>query len=115
MGSKGTFEAHLNKKLANPSNWTEASMDQSDDPREIERKIAQASRVVPLIADPTTRGWLAAWIEELRQKLRRHREGRRIKEDIRKRAQELWELEGRPGGRDLEFWLKAESEINGAS
>jgi hypothetical protein len=29
-----------------------------------------------------------------------------------KRARELWELEGRPAGRDLEFWLRAKAEIN---
>jgi DUF2934 family protein len=89
-------------------------MDQSDDPREIEGKIAQASRVASLISDQTTRGRLSGWIEELKQMLRRQIEGRR-KQEIRKRAQELWELEGRPAGRDLEFWLKAESEINDAS
>jgi len=30
---------------------------------------------------------------------------------IRERAQELWEAEGRPEGRALDHWLKAEREI----
>lgn len=32
---------------------------------------------------------------------------------IQRRAHELWEAHGRPVGLDLEFWLKAESEIKG--
>ena len=32
-------------------------------------------------------------------------------ERIRARAYELWEQEGCPVGRDLEFWTKAEQEI----
>ena len=30
--------------------------------------------------------------------------------DIAKRAYELWEQSGRPAGKDLEHWLKAEAE-----
>jgi hypothetical protein len=30
------------------------------------------------------------------------------------RAYELWEQNGRPADRDLEFWLQAESEIKAA-
>jgi hypothetical protein len=33
---------------------------------------------------------------------------------IRRRAEELWEQAGRPTGRDLEFWLKAEQEFRKA-
>jgi predicted thioredoxin/glutaredoxin len=29
---------------------------------------------------------------------------------IRARAKELWEINGRPAGRDLEFWLQAERD-----
>lgn len=87
-------------------------MEESDNPREIARKIAQASRVSSLITDQTTRGRLSTWIEELKHKLWRHNDVLRLEEKIRKRAQELWELEGRPSGRDLEFWLQAEAEVN---
>jgi hypothetical protein len=31
---------------------------------------------------------------------------------IRERARELWEQHGQPAGRDEEFWLRAEAEID---
>jgi Protein of unknown function (DUF2934) len=34
-------------------------------------------------------------------------------EAIRQRAHALWQKEGRPDGRDLEHWLRAEAEISG--
>jgi hypothetical protein len=34
-----------------------------------------------------------------------------VEDRIRSRAFEMWQDEGCPGGRDLEFWLKAESEL----
>jgi hypothetical protein len=36
------------------------------------------------------------------------------KERIRKRAQEIWEENGGPSGRDQEFWLQAEREFREA-
>jgi hypothetical protein len=32
---------------------------------------------------------------------------------VRERAHELWILQGRPEGRDVEFWLAAERELEG--
>lgn len=32
-------------------------------------------------------------------------------EDIRQRAHEIWEQNGRPEDRDEEFWLQAEREL----
>jgi len=87
-------------------------MDQSEDPRELERKIEQAARIASHVNDPTTVERLRAWIEDLKQKLRQRREARRIKQEITIRAHEIWEQNGRPSGRDLEFWLQAESEIS---
>ena len=87
-------------------------MDQSDDPRELERKIEQAARLAARVNDPTTVERLRAWIEDLKQKLRQRLEARRTKQAISARAHELWEQNGRPSGRDLEFWLQAESEIS---
>jgi hypothetical protein len=87
-------------------------MDQSEDPRELERKIEQAARIASHVNDPTTVERLRAWIEDLKQKLRQRREARRIKQEITTRAHELWEQNGSPSGRDLEFWLQAESEIS---
>lgn len=34
-----------------------------------------------------------------------------LRREIEVRAQALWEEAGRPGGRDLDFWLQAEQEI----
>ena len=87
-------------------------MDRSEEPRELERQIEQAARIASRVGDPTTVERLRAWIEDLKQKLRQRREARRIKQDITIRAHEIWEQNGRPSGRDLEFWLQAESEIS---
>jgi hypothetical protein len=89
-------------------------MDQIEDPRELERKIEQASRIASRINDPTTYQRLTAWIDELRQSLRKRVAARRSRDKIRVRAHELWEQHGRPVGRDEEFWLRAEAEITEA-
>ena len=88
-------------------------MDQTDnDPLELNRKIEQASRIASRVTDQTTGQRLQAFIEELRNRLRRRSSARRTKDDIAVRARELWEQNGCPKGRDLEFWLQAETEIN---
>ena len=86
-------------------------MDENEDPLELERKIAQASRISSRITDQTTYERLRAWAEELRQRLGQRLAARRTREEIKARAHELWEQNGRPADRDLEFWLQAESEI----
>jgi hypothetical protein len=86
-------------------------MERSEDPKELERKIAQASRIASSVSDQTTVERLLAWADDLRLKLQQHRETRRSKDEIRTRARELWEQNGRPSGRDLEFWLQAEGEM----
>ena len=88
-------------------------MDLSEDFRDLERKIEQATRIASRVTDPTTVERLKAWIEDLKQKLRQRLEARRIKQEITVRAREIWEQNGRPVGRDLEFWLQAESEFRG--
>ena len=87
-------------------------MDQSEDPRELERKIEQATRIASRINDQTTVERLSAWIQGLRQRLQQRLEARRTKQAISIRAREIWEQNGCPADRDLEFWLQAESEIN---
>jgi Protein of unknown function (DUF2934) len=89
-------------------------MDEREHPEELERKIAQASRLANRVTDQTTVGRLSDWIEELKQTLQRHREQRRLRDEIRRRAQDLWEQAGRPPGRDVEFWLQAEAGIKRA-
>ena len=88
-------------------------MDQNEDPGDLERKIEQAARIASRVNDPTTVERLRAWIEDLKQRLRQRREARRTKQEISARAHELWEQDGRPAARDLQFWLQAESEIRG--
>jgi hypothetical protein len=58
-------------------------MDQSDDPRELERKIEQARRIASTITDQTTLERLRAWVEELKQSLRQRLAARRAKEEIK--------------------------------
>ena len=83
----------------------------SDDPRELERKIEQAVRIASSVTDQTTVQRLRAFVEDLRQKLQQVLDARRTKLEIRARAYELWEENGRPANRDEEFWLRAEAEI----
>jgi len=87
-------------------------MDQNEDPEDLERKIEQASRIASRIDDQTTVERLSAWIQDLKQRLLHRREARRTKQRIGARAREIWEQNGRPADRDLEFWLQAESEIS---
>jgi len=86
-------------------------MDQSEDPQELERKIEQASRIASALNDQTTVERLTAWAQGLRRRLQQTLNARRANQEIRTRAHELWEQNGRPTGRDLEFWLQAEAEI----
>lgn len=87
-------------------------MDQTDHRRELERRIQQArSRIASKISEQATAGHLTAWANELRQKRRQLMEAWRTNHEIKVRAYDLWEQNGRPDGRDLEFWLQAESEI----
>ena len=77
----------------------------SEDLRELERQIEPATRIASRITDQTTVERLKAFVDELRRKLRHRVEARRAKHAIRSRARELWEQNGRPADRDLEFWL----------
>jgi hypothetical protein len=90
----------------------EFAVDQSDDPRELERKIALASRISASIDDRTTIERLRAWVEDMQQRLRGRLAARRTRQEIEARARELWDQNGRPPDRDLEFWLQAEAEID---
>ena len=87
-------------------------MDQNDEPRELERKIELVSRISASINDQTTIERLRKWVEDLKQRLRDLLAARRTRQEIEARARELWEQSGRPVGRDLEFWLRAEAEIS---
>ena len=80
-------------------------MDQIEDPHDLEREIERASRLASGVADQTTYRRLKQFVEELKQRLQHRIAARRANEMVRARARELWEINGRPAGRDLEFWL----------
>ena len=61
-------------------------MDQSEDPRELERKIEQASWIASSITDQTVIERLRGWVEELRQKLRQRPDESRTKQEISARS-----------------------------
>jgi Protein of unknown function (DUF2934) len=64
------------------------------------------------VGDRETIQRILALVEELKQKARSI--ARPNEEKIRKRAQEIWEENNRPIGRDEEFWLQAEREFREA-
>ena len=86
-------------------------MDLIENPHQLEREIERANRLAAGVTDQTTYQRLRQFVEELRQQLQHRLAARRAKEMIRARAKELWELSGRPEGRDLEFWLQAERDL----
>ena len=89
-------------------------MDQIEDPQELKRKIERANRLASVVGDQTTYQRLVQFADELKQSLQRRLTARRSNEAIKKRARELWEDNGRPSDRDLEFWLRAEEELQEA-
>jgi hypothetical protein len=87
-------------------------MDWESDPGELQRKLEQANRLVRVVGDQTTLQRIRDFVEELRQKLQRSSAERRSRDAIRARARGIWEQNGRPSGRDEEFWLQAERELS---
>ena len=65
-------------------------MAQSEDIRELERKIERANRIASNVTDQTTIELLGAWVGELKQKLRQLLDARRTKHETKARARELW-------------------------
>lgn len=86
-------------------------MEQDDDPRRLETEIERAKRLAAGVSDRTTSQRLRDFVAELKQRLQARRTARRSKDEIRARAHEIWDQHGRPTGRDVEFWLQAESEL----
>jgi ABC-type siderophore export system fused ATPase/permease subunit len=86
-------------------------MDQKGDPRELQRQLDQAQRLASGVGDQTTLQRIREFADELKKNLQRILSGRRSKHAIKARARELWEQNGRPTGRDVEFWLQAEREL----
>jgi hypothetical protein len=64
------------------------------------------------VGDWETAQRIMALAEELKNRARAL--ARPDERRIRKRAREIWEENGRPAGRDEEFWLQAEREFREA-
>nr|WP_249797684.1 DUF2934 domain-containing protein [Bradyrhizobium sp. 199] len=78
-----------------------------DEQKKIEHQIELATRAAALVRDETTGQRFRSFAEDLRRKLRRMmRRGQ-----VRARAYDLWEQAGRPAGRELDFWLEAERQL----
>ncbi|WP_349253710.1 DUF2934 domain-containing protein [Bradyrhizobium sp. CB82] len=84
-------------------------MDPRDELQRLQHQLELANRVIPLIRDAATAEPLQSFAQEIKSKLN-ELHALILREETRKRAFELWHETGRPEGRDLEFWLRAESE-----
>jgi hypothetical protein len=90
-------------------------MSVDEERKRLEAQLEQAKRLETAVSDQTTVQRIREFIRDLRRRLERRRERRRTEADIRARARALWEHGGRPSGRDEEFWLQAERELEESS
>jgi Protein of unknown function (DUF2934) len=84
-------------------------MDHRDELQKLHHQLELANRAIPMIGDPATVQRLERLAEEIKAKFD-DLQGAVKREAIGRRAFELWHKAGRPKGRDLEFWLRAEGE-----
>jgi hypothetical protein len=80
-----------------------------DDKSNLLAKATKYRRLAPWVGDRETVQSILALAEELMQRAR----GlvKPAEEKIRKRARKIWDENGRPSGRDEEFWFQAEREL----
>ncbi|MEH2488621.1 DUF2934 domain-containing protein [Bradyrhizobium sp. AZCC 2230] len=86
-------------------------MDQLIEIRKLEHQLELANRAVSRIGDHATVERLREFAAEISDRLRRLRAAT-LEAEIKRRSHKLWEDAGRPEGRDLEFWLRAERELS---
>jgi hypothetical protein len=89
--------------------------DQMDHKQAVTNILAKASRYRELtqwISDLETVERVLALTQELKQAARAL--AKADEDHIRTRAREIWEENGRPTGRDQEFWFQAERELREA-
>ena len=77
--------------------------------RELREKAEKYRALARWVGDRETNQRILAFTTELEQ--RASIMEKPTEEQIRKRAQELWEQAGKPEGRDEEIWHKAEREL----
>jgi Protein of unknown function (DUF2934) len=80
-----------------------------DDKTNLLWKANKYRKLARWIGDRETVQRILALAEELIERARAL--AKPAEEKIRKRAREIWEDNGRPTGRDEEFWLQAEREL----
>jgi hypothetical protein len=76
------------------------------------RKADKYRRLARWVGDSETIQRIGTLAEELRKRAIAFAKPDHAR--IRQRAHEIWEENGRPFGRDLEFWLEAEREFQEA-
>ncbi|MDI3567444.1 DUF2934 domain-containing protein [Bradyrhizobium sp. Arg816] len=89
-------------------------MEYRDELQKLQHQLELADRAIPLICDAATVERLQRFAKSIRNRLD-ELEATALREQTSHRAFELWRESGRPDGRDLEFWLRAESEQAGKS
>jgi Protein of unknown function (DUF2934) len=77
--------------------------------RELREKAVRYRALARWIGDRETNQRILAFTTELEQQASIMEKP--SEDQIRKRAQEIWEQAGRPEGRDEEIWLQAEREL----
>jgi Protein of unknown function (DUF2934) len=80
-----------------------------DDKANLVLKANKYRKLARWIGDRETVQRILALADELMQRARALVEP--AEEKIRKRARKIWEENGRPAGRDEEFWFQAEREL----
>jgi hypothetical protein len=75
-------------------------------------KASKYHRLARWVGDSETAQRIAGLAEELKQRALAF--AKPDHKRIRQRAHEIWDENGRPAGRDLEFWLEAEREFQDA-
>jgi hypothetical protein len=86
-------------------------MDYLPEFQRLDHQLELAGRAISRIGDRETVQRLQEFAREISERLRILRTAR-LEEETRRRAHQLWEAAGRPEGRDLEFWLRAERELS---
>lgn len=89
-------------------------MDHLAELERLRHQLELANRAIALIGDRETVERLETFAREIRERLADLRAAV-ARGKISRRAHALWQEAGRPEGRDLEFWLRAESEGPGES
>ena len=84
-------------------------MDQTYSAADLVEKANRYRDLARWVTDSETVQRILALTEELKQRARALTKPNEAL--IRKRAHELWEQAGKPEGRDKEFWLLAEKEL----